>query len=153
MKTSDFDIQLPREMVAQTPAEPRDHSRLLVLDRQSGVIKHKVFYQLPEFLEKGDTLVFNDSRVIPARLIGNKEREPMEKVTILLLHKNGASWEALVEEGEVEELENISFTGLFGTIMSKGRLVGKRKETLVEILLSGEDALERAGEPPVPPCD
>ena len=151
MKTSDFDIQLPKEMVAQVPAEPRDHSRLLVLDRETGTITHKVFFQLPELLEKGDTLVFNNSRVIPARLIGNKEKEPMEKVTILLLEKKGPYWGALVEVGEVEENEIISFTGLSARIVSKGDLIGKRKETLVNILLSDEGALEKAGEPPVPP--
>jgi len=151
LKTSDFDIQLPREMVAQTPAEPRDHSRLLVLDKTTGEIQHKVFYQLPELLEKGDTLVFNNTRVIPARLVGNSEKEPMEKVTILLLNRKDSYWEALVEVGEVHIGDTISFTGLSGVIISKGEIIGKRKETLVSIILSNEEALDKAGEPPVPP--
>ena len=73
MKTSDFLYDLPEELIAQTPAEPRDHSRLRVYDRCSKSIQHRHFFDLPEFLRPGDCLVINDTKVIPARLLGEKE--------------------------------------------------------------------------------
>ena len=68
IKTSDFDYDLPRRLIAQTPVEPRDHSRLMIVDKVTGRISHSHFYQLPNHVSKGDVFVFNDSRVIPARL-------------------------------------------------------------------------------------
>ena len=72
MKTADFDYFLPEELIAQTPMEPRDHSRLLVVHRQTRTLEHRHFYELPEFLHEGDCLVLNDSRVLPARLLGSR---------------------------------------------------------------------------------
>ena len=72
MKTSDFDFALPQELIAQTPLQRRDASRLLTLDRQTGTTGHHHFYELPRFLRPGDCLVMNDSRVIPARLLGRR---------------------------------------------------------------------------------
>ncbi|MCL2343355.1 MAG: S-adenosylmethionine:tRNA ribosyltransferase-isomerase, partial [Firmicutes bacterium] len=72
MKTSDFTFTLPKELIAQTPLERRDASRLLCLDRYSGAVAHRHFYELPELLRPGDCLVMNDSRVFPARLIGTR---------------------------------------------------------------------------------
>ena len=72
MKTSDFYYDLPQELIAQTPLERRDASRLLVLHRQDGALDHRHFYDLPEYLRPGDCLVMNDSRVIPARLLGKR---------------------------------------------------------------------------------
>ena len=72
MKKSDFDFYLPEELIAQTPLEKRDSSRLLVLDENTGEIEHHHFYELPEFLNEGDCLVLNNSRVLPARLIGTR---------------------------------------------------------------------------------
>ena len=72
MRTSEFDYELPPELIAQQPARPRDRSRLMVLDRQSGYMDHRYFYELPELLKKGDTLVLNESRVFPARLYARK---------------------------------------------------------------------------------
>jgi hypothetical protein len=72
MKTSDFDYSLPAELIAQIPLEPRDHSRLMVLNRHDGLMKHRRFFEVVEFLRPGDVLVFNDTRVIPARLSGQK---------------------------------------------------------------------------------
>ena len=152
MRTEDFDIQVPREMIAQEPIEPRDHSRLLVLYKETGRIKHAWFYELPMFLDEGDCLVFNNSRVIPARLRGNLNGEPMNEVVIVLLrrhHKN--YWEALVEVGEVEEGQTIDLTGFDAYVVKVGEKVGKRKERIIYIILSDEDKLENAGEPPVPP--
>ena len=86
MKTSDFDYNLPEELIAQTPVEPRDHSRLLVYDRADHSIQHLHFYDLPRFLNAGDVMVINDTRVIPARLLGEKE-ETHVPVEILLLKR------------------------------------------------------------------
>ena len=68
MRTSDFDYTLPPELIAQNPIEPRDHSRLMVLNRKDGVIEHRRFFEIADYLHEGDVMVFNDSRVIPARL-------------------------------------------------------------------------------------
>ena len=73
MKTSDFYYDLPEELIAQTPIEPRDHSRLMVLDKKTGSIGHRHFYDIIEFLNPGDCLILNDSRVLPARIYGIKE--------------------------------------------------------------------------------
>ncbi|MFC2010025.1 tRNA preQ1(34) S-adenosylmethionine ribosyltransferase-isomerase QueA [Chloroflexota bacterium] len=99
MKTSDFDYSLPRELIAQTPVEPRTQSRLLVLDRSDGSLEHRRFYEIPDYLKPGDVLVFNDSLVIPARLFG-KRVESGGRVEILLVRRLETSvWEALVKPG------------------------------------------------------
>lgn len=96
MKTSDFDYELPAEYIAQTPAEPRNSSRLLVLDRRNGQITHTVFNQIGQFLKPGDILVANETRVIPARLFAKKIPSG-GRVEILLLRKmDEFTWEALV---------------------------------------------------------
>ena len=95
MKTAEFDYALPPELIAQTPIEPRDGSRLMVVERSSGSISHHHFHDLPEFLRPGDLLVHNESRVIPARLFGRKPTGG--KVEILLLRQRAAdTWETLV---------------------------------------------------------
>ena len=95
MKTAEFDYELPPELIAQTPIEPRDASRLMVVDRRAGAILHRHFYDLPEFLRAGDLLVFNESRVIPARLFARKPTGG--QVEILLLRSRTAEiWETLV---------------------------------------------------------
>lgn len=98
MKTSDFDFQLPEELIAQTPLERRDASRLLTLDRESGAIEHHHFYDLPRFLRPGDCLVLNDSRVLPARLIGHRPTGGACEV-LLLVDRGGDLWECLVRPG------------------------------------------------------
>ena len=99
MKTSDFDYRLPEELIAQTPAEPRDHSRLLVVSRRTGRMEHRRFCDLTEWLRAGDVMVFNDSRVFPARLHGRKT-DTGARVELLLLHRLGTStWKALVRPG------------------------------------------------------
>jgi len=95
LRTSDYDYHLPPELIAQTPIEPRDSSRLLYLDRVSGEIEHRHFYDLPDVLQPGDLLVANESRVIPARLFGRKPTGG--QVEILLLRKiDPATWQALL---------------------------------------------------------
>jgi len=100
VKTSDFDYPLPAELIAQTPVEPRDQSRLMVLDRSNSSMKHHRFFEILDLLRVGDVLVFNNSRVIPARLIGRKV-DSGGKVEILLLRQiNNSTWEALVKPGK-----------------------------------------------------
>ena len=98
MLTTDFDYHLPPELIAQTPIEPRDHSRLLVLNRNSGAVEHLHFYDLTKILKPGDVLVLNKTRVLPARLNGNRI-ETGGKIEILLLRRiEPGIWETLVQQ-------------------------------------------------------
>ena len=100
MKTSDFFYELPQELIAQTPAEPRDSSRLMVLHKDNGEIEHKVFSQLTDYLEEGDCLILNNTRVIPARIFGVK-KETGAVVEFLLLKQNENNvWECLCKPGK-----------------------------------------------------
>ena len=98
MKTADFDFYLPEGLIAQTPLERRDASRLLTLDKNTGAVGHHHFYELPRFLRPGDCLVLNDSRVLPARLIGRRPTGGVCEV-LLLTDKGGDLWECLVRPG------------------------------------------------------
>jgi S-adenosylmethionine:tRNA ribosyltransferase-isomerase len=100
IKTSDFDYILPPELIAQTPIEPRDSSRLLVVTRQDGSLAHHHFFEIIDFLHEGDMLVFNESRVIPARLIGKKSGSGGKVEVLLLLRTGTGEWEALVKPGK-----------------------------------------------------
>src|SRR5437660_12133333 len=90
MRTSDFDFPLPEELIAQNPARQRDHSRLLVLDRKSKTFEHRKFFNLSEYVQRGDVVVLNDSRVIPARLRGTNAKTGGE-FEMLLLEENGVN--------------------------------------------------------------
>ena len=98
LKTSDFDFQLPEELIAQTPLERRDASRLLTLDKTTGAVGHHHFYELPRSLRPGDCLVLNDSRVLPARLIGHRPTGGACEV-LLLVNRGEDLWECLVRPG------------------------------------------------------
>ena len=153
MKTSDFNYDLPEELIAQTPVEPRDHSRLLVYHRASGSIEHKHFYDIIDFLRPGDALVINETRVIPARLLGVKEGTGVPVEVLLLRRRSATDWEALVRPGRrlkpgtfcsfgdgllrCEVLENVESIG--------GRIVRFHYEGVFEELL------DRLGEMPLPP--
>lgn len=99
MKTSDFDFDLPEELIAQTPLERRDASRLLVMDKTTGELEHRHFYELPQFLRKGDCLVLNNSRVLPAHLIGQRLPGGGACEVLLLTEKGDGVWECLVRPG------------------------------------------------------
>ena len=104
MRTADFDYNLPEELIAQTPVEPRDHSRLMVVHRGDGTREHKHFYDIIDYLNPGDALVINETKVIPARLLGVKEGSDSQghsvPVEVLLLRRmNATDWEALVKPG------------------------------------------------------
>ncbi|MFC1908527.1 tRNA preQ1(34) S-adenosylmethionine ribosyltransferase-isomerase QueA [Chloroflexota bacterium] len=100
MKTSDFDYSLPAEFIAQEPVEPRDHSRIMVLNRGDGSTEHRLFFEIIDYLQEGDILVFNDSRVIPARLKGRKIDSGGEVEILLLRRLNTNVWETLVKPGK-----------------------------------------------------
>ena len=110
MKTSEFDFDLPEELIAQTPLKERSESRLLILHRSTGEIEHRHFYDLCDYLKPGDVLVSNNTRVIPARLFGTKE-ETNAHVELLLLKQEGDVWECLVGNARVVKM---------GTVISFG---------------------------------
>jgi S-adenosylmethionine:tRNA ribosyltransferase-isomerase len=151
MKTSDFYYDLPDSLIAQTPIEPRDHSRLLVAHRSAGTLEHRHFYDLPDYLNPGDALVINDTRVMPARLIGT--RADGGKCEVLLLRQISQNiWETLVKPGKkLKPGATVSFKG--------GRLTGLIAQTTPAggrvIAFSCEGAFEAAlhelGEMPLPP--
>ena len=92
MKTKDFDYYLPEELIAQTPLEKRDESRLLCLDKETGAISHQHFYELPEFLKPGDCLILNNSRVLPARLLGRRLPGGGACEVLLLIDRGDKTW-------------------------------------------------------------
>ena len=126
MKTNDFDYHLPLDLIAQTPIEPRDHSKMLVLDRSDRSIRHQSFHELPRYLQSGDVLVFNDSRFFPARLLGRRTGTG-GKVELLLLNRLSPSvWRALVKPGrrmQVGVTFDIPGGGDGKTVMS-GEVIG-----------------------------
>jgi S-adenosylmethionine:tRNA ribosyltransferase-isomerase len=151
MKTSDFDYQLRPELIAQTPVEPRDHSRLMVLKRSDGSIKHHRFFEITDYLHAGDVLVFNDSRVIPARLRGRK-LDSGGRVELLLLHRlDGAVWEALVKPakrvaiGTRLEIEG----GNSPTVLAE--VIGVGEDGTRVVSFSDEAPLAQLGVVPLPP--
>lgn len=114
MKTSDFYYELPQELIAQTPAEPRDHSRLMCVDRKTGAVAHRHFYDIVDLLEAGDLLVVNDSKVLPARLYGTKEDTGASVEFLLLQQKENDCWEVLVKPGRrLREGARVRFGGGF----------------------------------------
>ncbi len=126
LKTSDFYYDLPEELIAQRPSEVRDASRLLVLKRQSGEIEHRVFSDIIDYLNPGDTLVVNDSKVIPARLFGNKAGNKEAVVELLLLRQRSLDcWETLVKPGKRARVGSVIEFG-------DGMLVGEIIEVLDE---------------------
>ena len=100
MKTSDFYYDLPKELIAQTPVEPRDSSRLLVLDRSTGEVTHRHFYDIIDYLNEGDLIVANDSRVLPARIYGVKDETGARVEFLLLKQISGTRWETLCKPGK-----------------------------------------------------
>jgi S-adenosylmethionine:tRNA ribosyltransferase-isomerase len=151
MLLQDFDYYLPDELIAQHPCEPRDHSRLMILNREEKTIDHRYFYNLPEYLKPGDTLVFNDTKVIPARLIGAKS-ETGGKIEVFLLHRaSGNDWEVLVKPGKRAKPGTVVEFGeeLRCKILNETEYGGR----IARFIYSGifEEILDRLGETPLPP--
>lgn len=150
MLVTDFDYELPQEQIAQHPTEPRDQSRLLVVDKLTGEIEHKHFYDLVEYLNPGDLLVFNDTRVIPARLRGIKDTGAHVEV-FLLTRKNETDWEALVRPGKKLQIgSKINFSEELSCEVIAHTDFGGR---VVRFKFDGifEEILDRLGETPLPP--
>lgn len=152
MKTSDFYYNLPPELIAQTPLDDRTSSRLLVLGKSDGSITHKNFYNIKEYLNPGDCLVINDTRVIPARLIGEKEGTGARVEFLLLTRKSEREWEVILKPGKkCKPGVRVSFGG--------GKLIAEIKETvndgnrIVSFEYDGlfENVLDELGEMPLPP--
>lgn len=151
MKKSDYFYDLPPELIAQEPVEPRDHSRLLVMDRRSGAFQDRHFYDLPDFLNPGDCLILNDSRVLPARLYG-KKKDTGASVELLLLHPQGRDrWEALAGPGRRAKPGNVL---VFGDGLLEAEVVDVVQEgnRLVDFRYEGNfyNLLEQIGEMPLP---
>lgn len=149
MKTADFDYVLPPELIAQTPIEPRDHSRLLVLSRNDGSLEHRRFFQLLDYLAPGDVLVLNDSRVIPARLYGRKVDSGARVEFLLLRRLSPGIWETLAKPGrrlkpgtEVEIGDRPSISA---------QVLSKAETGVITVRFSDEAALEGLGMVPLPP--
>ncbi len=158
MRTADFDYFLPEALIAQTPVEPRDHSRLMVVHRGDGTREHRHFYDILDYLRPNDALVINETKVIPARLLGVKEAAepngPQVPVEILLLRReNATDWEALVKPGRrLKPGAVCSFGGglLKCEILSSVPEIGGR---IVRFMYEGvfEEILDQLGEMPLPP--
>ena len=154
MKTSDFDYHLPSELIAQTPVEPRDQSRLMVLRRSDGYIQHHSFYEIVSYFRSGDALVLNNSRVIPARVLGQKS-DSGTKVEILLLRRvDNSFWEILIRPGRK--------VGIGTKIRITNESAGTVQEIVAEVIehgeggtrivsLSNEELLQKFGQIPLPP--
>jgi S-adenosylmethionine:tRNA ribosyltransferase-isomerase len=151
MLLSDFDYDLPEERIAQTPVEPRNASRLMVLNPQDKSIQHKHFYDLKEFLVPGDTLIFNDTRVLPARLIGHRAQTGGKVEVFLLRRLDATHWETLVKPGKkARPGHEIEFSEELSCVVTDHTDFGGR---IVEFKFDGvfEEILDRLGETPLPP--
>ncbi|MBQ6336194.1 MAG: tRNA preQ1(34) S-adenosylmethionine ribosyltransferase-isomerase QueA [Ruminococcus sp.] len=152
MKTSDFYYDLPQEQIAQTPIEPRDHSRLMVLSRKDDSIEHKHFYDIIDYLNEGDTLIVNDSRVIPARIYGYKEDTGAKIEFLLLKQLDGKRWETLVKPGKKAK---IGTRFIFGDGLLTAEVVDVIEDGNRIVELTSEEniysTLDKIGQMPLPP--
>lgn len=152
MKTSDFYFDLPQELIAQTPIEPRDASRLMTLDKATGEVGHRHFRDIVELLRPEDCLILNDSRVMPARIYGTKEDTGANVEFLLLENKGDNVWEALCKPGKRAK-EGSRFT--FGDGLLTGQVVGVQEDgnRLVHFTYDGVffALLDRIGQMPLPP--
>lgn len=152
MKTSDFYYDLPKELIAQTPLEKRDAARLLVMDKSSGALEHRHFFDIVDYLQAGDCLVMNDSRVIPARLLGHRVPTGGAAELLLLTDKGGSVWECLARPGrKLHEGAELSFgDGLLRATVQEVLPSGNR---LVQFHYEGIflELLEQLGKMPLPP--
>ena len=152
MTTDDFDYDLPEELIAQTPLKVRDSSRLLVLDKETGEVEHKHFHDILDYLVPGDTLVLNDTKVLPARLIGTKEDTGAVIEILLLKNIAGDDWECLVKPARRVKVGTIVS---FGNGKLKAECTGEFDEGIrhFKLIYSGilMEVLEELGTMPLPP--
>ena len=152
MNVKDFYYDLPQELIAQDPLEDRSSSRLLVLDKETGEMEHKVFRDILSYLKKGDCLVINDTKVIPARLIGRKEGTDAHIEILLLKRRENDIWETLVKPGKKAKVGTVIQFGdglLTGTVVD----IVEEGNRLIQFEYEGiwEEVLDRLGEMPLPP--
>lgn len=152
MKLSDYDYHLPEELIAQDPLSVRSESRLMVLDKNTGDIEHKHFYDIKDYLKPGDCLVLNNTRVIPARLIGEKEDTHGKVEVLLLKRKSDDTWETLVKPGKkARPGARISFGNglLVGEVMD----IVEEGDRIIKFHYDGifEEILDQLGQMPLPP--
>lgn len=151
MKTSDFFYNLPEELIAQTPVEPRNSSRLMILSRDSGAVEHKHFYNLPEFLKPGDCLVLNDTRVLPARMYGVREDTGAVVEFVLLRQHGNMLWECLAGPGKkAKEGYKFKFSDKLSATVTEVMPDGNR---MIEFRCDGDffTVLDEVGQMPLPP--
>ena len=152
MKRQDFYYELPEELIAQDPLKDRSSSRLLVLDKESGAVSHHVFREITDYLNPGDCLVINDTRVIPARLIGTKEGTDAKIEVLLLKRKENNIWETLVKPGKKAKA---GARIRFGEGILIGEVVDVVEEgnRLIQFSFEGifEEILDELGQMPLPP--
>lgn len=151
LTTYDFYYDLPEELIAQTPIDPRDHSRLLVYDRTTDTVQHKHFYDLPSFLKKGDLLVVNNTRVIPARIFGHIENHESVLEVLLLKRIDYTHWETIMKPARKARLGSvIHFCDELSAVVTE---IGEYGARTIEFQFDGvfEDILDRVGNMPLPP--
>ena len=152
MKTSDYDYNLPQELIAQTPVEPRDSSRLLVYHRDTGAVEHKIFRDVIDYLNPGDVLVINQTRVIPARLYGVKEGTGGAIEFLLLRRLNLTDWEVILKPGKKAK-PGARFVFGNGELVAEILTISEDGGRTVRFFYEGvfEDVLDRLGQMPLPP--
>ena len=152
MKTSDFSYDLPKELIAQTPVEPRDHSRLMVLHKESGEVEHRHFYDVIDYLNPGDCLIVNDSRVLPARLYGQKEGTCGHMEFLLLQNLGNDQWETLAKPGKKAKPGAV-FTFGDGKLRAVVKEVKEDGNRIVQFFYEGSfyAILDEIGQMPLPP--
>ena len=152
MKTADFDYELPQELIAQDPLEQRDSSRLLILDKKTGERMHRIFHDIIDYLHEGDCLVINNTKVIPARLIGEREGTGGKVEVLLLKRKTDNVWETLVKPGKkARPGMRLSFGG--GLLHAEVQEVVDEGNRLIRFEYEGifEEILDQLGQMPLPP--
>lgn len=152
MKVSEFDFDLPKELIAQHPAEKRDESRLMVVDKETCEIEHRVFKDIVDFLNPGDCLVLNNTRVLPARLIGEKENTGGKMEFLLLKRIDANKWETLVKPGKRAKIGSRFVFGE-GKLKAEVKGMGEDGSRIVEFEYDGifEEVLDELGQMPLPP--
>ena len=151
MKTDDFDYYLPEELIAQHPTDQRDHARLLVLDKKTGEREDKYFYDIIDYLKKGDVLIMNDTRVIPARLFGHREGKEESIEVFLLTNIEGKTWECLVRPGKKMKVgTRVIFSDELSCQVKDIKEDGNR---VIEFFYEGifNENLDKLGNMPLPP--
>ena len=152
MKTSDFYYDLPEELIAQTPIRQRDTSRLMTLDRKTGAVEHHHFYELVDYLNPGDCLILNDSRVLPARLLGQRLPGGGACEVLLLIDRGDKTWECLVRPGrKMRTGAKLSFGDGQLTAQVVGELEGGNRLVRFDYKGIFLEVLERLGKMPLPP--